>query len=107
LLLQSQIVFDVPILSDSSVGDAVNVGGDEIDCLALPSDLPEAAGEVTSETQVRDDTITGDDHLLNLAIDVWNREAHQLRGCQRSSNSLGAPGGQRIVDKSWRKGVAR
>jgi hypothetical protein len=29
-----QVVFDVPILSDASVGDAINVGGDEIDRLA-------------------------------------------------------------------------
>ena len=29
-----QVVFDVPILSDASIGDAINVGGDEIDRLA-------------------------------------------------------------------------
>jgi hypothetical protein len=32
-------------------------------------DLPEASCEVTAETQVRDHTITGHDHLLNLAAE--------------------------------------
>jgi hypothetical protein len=40
----------VPILSDASIGDAVNVGGDEIDRLALALDFPEASCEVTAET---------------------------------------------------------
>jgi hypothetical protein len=94
LLLQSQVVFDVPILSDPSIGDAVNVGGDEIDRLSFALDLPEAACEVTVEAQVRDDTILGHDHLLNLAADIWDREAYQLRCCQWSGNALGSPGRQ-------------
>jgi hypothetical protein len=78
----------VPILSDASIGDAVNVGGDEVDRLALALHLPEASCEVTVETQVRDDTITGHDHLLNLAADIRDCEAYQLRGCQRSGKSI-------------------
>jgi hypothetical protein len=46
----------------------------------------------------RDDTITGYDHLLNLAAQVGDRNVHPFRGCQRSGNSLGASGRQRIVD---------
>jgi hypothetical protein len=36
----------VPILSDVSIGNAINVGGDEIDRLALALDLPEAPRKV-------------------------------------------------------------
>jgi len=99
LLLQSQVVFDVPILGDASIGDAVNVSGDEIDRLALALNLPEASGEVAAETQVRDDTITGHDHLLNLAADVRDREACQLGGCQGSGNSLWRPLGSVLSTK--------
>jgi len=45
----------VPVLSDAPIGNAINVGGDEIDRLALALDLPQASCEVTVETQVRDD----------------------------------------------------
>ena len=90
----------MPILGDASIGDAVDVGGNEIDRLALALDLLEAPCEVTTETQVRDDTITGNDHLLDLAADVRDREAYRLRGC-RSCNSLRATGRQRLVDKTW------
>ena len=93
----------MPILGDASIGDAVDVGGNEIDRLALALDLLEEPCEVTTETQVRDDTITGNDHLLDLAADIRDREAYQLRGCQRSCNSLRATGRQRLVDKIWRK----
>src|SRR6266478_6445211 len=93
----------MPILGDASIGNAVNVGGDEIDRLASALNLPEASCEVTVETQVRDDTITGHDHLLNLAADVRDREAHKPRRGQRSGNSLRAPGRQRIVCKIRRK----
>ncbi len=97
----------MPILSDASIGDAVDVGGDEIDRLTLTLELPEVSREVTAETQVRDDPVIGYDHLLNLAAEVGDRKAHEPRCCQRSSNSLGAPGRQRLVDKVRRKGGTR
>jgi hypothetical protein len=93
----------VPILSDASISDPVNIGGYEIYRLALASDLPETSCKVTAETQVRDDTITGHDHLLNFAVDIWYCKAYQLRSCQRSGNSLGAPGRKSTVDKIRRK----
>jgi hypothetical protein len=71
LRLQSYVVFDVPILSDASAGHAINVGGDEIDRLTL--DLPEASREVTTEAQMRDDTITSHDYLVNLALGAFLR----------------------------------
>ncbi len=40
----------MPILSNASISNAVNVGGDEIVRLALALDLPEASCEVTAET---------------------------------------------------------
>src|SRR2546422_1512641 len=46
LLHQGQVVLDVPVVGDAPVGDAVDVGGDEIDRLALALGLPEAAGGV-------------------------------------------------------------
>ena len=58
-------------LSDASSGDAINVGGDEIDRLALALDLPDASREVTAKAEMRDDTITGYDHLLNLT-EKWS-----------------------------------
>ena len=64
----------MPILSDASSGDAVNVGGDEIDRLALALALPDASREVTAKAEMRDDTITGYDHLLNLAAEVGDRK---------------------------------
>jgi len=97
----------VPILSDASVGDAVDVSSDEIDCLTLTLDLLRASREVTAKPQVRDDTITGYDHLLNLAAEVWNRNAHKPRGCQRPVNSLSTSDWQRIVDKIRRQRCAR
>ena len=77
MLLESQVVLDVPILSDASIDDVVDVSGDEIDRLSLTLDLPKASREVTAKPQVRDDTITGYDHLLNLAAEVWNRITHK------------------------------
>src|SRR5882724_6729010 len=105
-LLQSQVVFDVPMLSDASIGDAINVGGDEIDRLALALELPEAPRKAPAETQMCDDTISGHDHLFNFAAEVRDRKAHQPRGCQRSGNSLGAPSRQCIVDKIRRQRCA-
>src|SRR3989449_4154448 len=49
LLHQGQVVLDVPVVGDAPVGDAVDVGGDEIDRLALALGLPEAAGEVAGK----------------------------------------------------------
>ena len=49
----------MPILSDASVGDPVNIGGDEIDGLAVALDLSKVTGEMTAEAQVGDNTITG------------------------------------------------
>jgi hypothetical protein len=46
-------------MTDASIGNAVNVGGDEIDRSSFALDLPEASCEVTVETPVRDDTIIG------------------------------------------------
>jgi hypothetical protein len=66
----------VPIFNDASVGNPANIGGDEIDRLTLALDLPEASGEVTAETQVRDDTIAGRNHLLDLTTEVRDCGAH-------------------------------
>jgi hypothetical protein len=96
----------VPILSDPSIGEAINVGCDEIDRLALALDLPEAACKVPAETQMCDDTISGHDHLFNFAAEVRDRKAHQPRGCQRSGKSLEAPSRQCIVDKIRRQRCA-
>src|SRR5438270_13385566 len=90
-----------------AVGYSVNIGRDEIDRLAMALDLPEASREMTAEAQVRDDTITGHDHLLNFTAEVGDRRAHQLRSRQRSGRSLGAPRRQRIVGKVRRKRCAR
>jgi hypothetical protein len=68
LLLQSQVVFDVPILSNPPVGDPVDVSSDEIDRLTLTLDQPKASREVTAKRQVSDNAITGYDHLLNVTI---------------------------------------
>ena len=89
----------MPILNDASVSYAIDVGGDEIDRLSLPLDLFEASGEMTSEVQVRDDTVAGHDHLLNVAAQVGDRGAHHFRGRQRSGDSLRASRRQRIVDE--------
>src|SRR2546426_106143 len=63
LLHQGQVVLDVPVVGDAPVGDAVDVGGDEIDRLALALGLLEAAGEVATKVQVHDDAITGHDNI--------------------------------------------
>src|SRR2546428_12554160 len=63
LLHQGQVVLDVPVVGDAPVGDAVDVGGDEIDRLALALGLLEAAGEVATKVQVHDDAITGPDNI--------------------------------------------
>src|SRR5260370_2479206 len=107
LLLEGQIVLEVPVLSDTSVGDPVNVGGDEIDRLAAASGLSKLPCEMTAEAEVCDNAVTGHDHLLNLAAKVGDRRAHELRGRQRSRKSLRAPGRQRAIDKVRRKGSAR
>ena len=46
--------------------------------LALALGLSKVAREMTAEAQVRDNTITGQDHLLNLAAEVGDRRAHLL-----------------------------
>ena len=63
----------MPVLGDAAVGDAVDIGGDEVHRLSLPVQLLEIAGEVPREAQVYDDAITGDDHLLDAAADIGDR----------------------------------
>ncbi len=78
LLEKSPIVFEVPVFGDSSVGDPIDVGCDEIDFLTLSGLTHEAAGEV----QVRDNSIIGDDHLPHFAAEVRHRSAKCVRGLQ-------------------------
>ncbi len=40
----------MPILSDAPVSDPIDIGSDEIDRLALASDLPKGARKMTAET---------------------------------------------------------
>jgi hypothetical protein len=81
--------------------------GDEIDRLTVAFGLSKVACEMTVEAQVRDNTVTGDDHLLNLAAEVGNRCAQQFRSCQWPGRSLRASARQRVVDKVRRKRSAR
>ena len=76
--LPNRVVFDMPIFSNAPVGDAVDVSGDEIDGLTLTSDLPKASREVTVKPQVRDNTITRYDYLLNLAVQPENQTVASL-----------------------------
>src|SRR3989442_13307777 len=94
LLHQGQVVLDVPVVGDAPVGDAVDVGADEIDRLALALGLLEAPGEVATKVQVHDDAITGHDHLFDLASDIGDRRMHQLGGRQWSGEPLRAPSRQ-------------
>jgi len=50
LLEQRQVVFDVPIVGDPAVLDLHEIGGDEVDRLALALRLAERAGEMSGES---------------------------------------------------------
>src|SRR5258705_3569158 len=77
---QCEVVLDVPVVDDPSVGDAQDVGGDEV--YELPGARPpaEGAGEMAAETEVRHDAIASDDQLPDLAAQVGHGSAEVLRG---------------------------
>ena len=51
----------------------------------------------------RDDTLTGYDHLLNLAAQVGDRNAYPFRGCQRSGNSGRGDRIRTCLNSFWRR----
>src|SRR5580692_10783597 len=97
----------MPIFSDVSVHYSVNIDCNKIDLLTVALGLSKVACEMTVEAEVRDNAVTGDDHLLNLAGEVGNRRTHHLRCCQWSGKTLRASGRQRAVDKVRGKRSAR
>src|SRR5258708_20964139 len=61
-LQQRQIVLDVPIVGDAAVVDLDEVSGDEGDRLTFALCLPEPAGAMAGECQLRRRAVAGRDH---------------------------------------------
>jgi len=51
LLKESQVVFQVPILGDATIGNAIIIGSDEFNPLSLAMRAPKSAGKVTCEVE--------------------------------------------------------
>src|SRR5258706_7854189 len=102
LLHQREVVLDVPVVDDTSVGDAQNVGGYEVHDLPRAPLPGEGSGEMAGETKVRHDSIAGDDQLPDLAPQIGHGSAEALRGEGWAVGALGAALRQRTVGEPWR-----
>src|SRR5260221_12674486 len=70
LLQQRQVVFEMPVLGDAAVVNAVDVGGNEIDCAAVTllcrRAAAEDAGKVATEAQPPDHPVPAHRHLFDF-----------------------------------------
>jgi DNA-binding transcriptional LysR family regulator len=73
----------MPVLGDAAIGDPVDIGADEVDCLSLPLGVLEAAREVPVKTQVHDDPVRGRDLFesgYDMAIRYGSRAEWRFEG---------------------------
>src|ERR1700730_1068569 len=101
----------MPVLGDTAVCDAVDVGGDEVDrstvALTCSASVAEGPGEVAGEAQAADHAVAHDEHLFNLDVQVRNGCAEILRrehwalrpaGWQGAIDEVGRQYGTRVED---------
>src|SRR5882672_3137597 len=79
LLQQREVVLEMPVLGDAPAGDAVDVGGDEIDgpavALARGGTVAERPREVAREAQAANHAVAHQEHLLDLEVQIRHRSA--------------------------------
>ena len=68
----------MPVLSDPSVFDAVEIESGEIHCLASALNGAELAGEMPPEVQSHTHPIASHDEVFHLGAEVWYRCAECL-----------------------------
>src|ERR1700675_3699895 len=97
----------MPVLGDAAVGDAIDVGGDEVDrstvALTCRGSVAEGPGEVAGEAQAADHAVAYDEHLFNFDAQVWHDCAEVLRSEHGALGALRPAGRQVTVDEVGRQ----
>src|SRR5229473_3067621 len=83
LLQKCQVVLEMPVLGNAPIGDAVDVGRDEVDrstvALTCSGSVAEDPREVAAKAQAADHAVAHHEHLFNLDVQVWHGCAEILR----------------------------
>lgn len=99
LLEEREIVLQMPVVRNSSVADAKDVGGNKVDAPAVARPARENAGEVTRESQVRDNAISHHKALHYRQLEIGYGSKKCLGSLDWTAGSLWAALGKGMIDK--------